>query len=110
MRAWFEQGWKCLDRHRWPNGFVCPRCESSVGWRLFDARWLRGTCTRKTNVTAGTIFNKTRTPLTVWFAAAWLLINSKIGISATHFRREMEVGSIQTAWVLLHRYRIDTVR
>ena len=101
MRAWFDQDWKCLDYldwPRWPNGFICPRCESRVGWRLSDARWLCGTCKRKASATAGTIFNKTRTPLTVWFAAAWLLVNSKTGISATHLRREMELGPIQTAW------------
>ena len=113
MRAWFDQDWKCLDYLdwlRWPNGFICPRCESRVGWRLSDARWLCGTCKRKASATAGTIFNKTRTPLTVWFAAAWLLVNSKTGISATHLRREMELGSIQTAWALLHRYRTVMVR
>lgn len=57
------------------------------------------------SATAGTIFDKTRTPLTVWFAAAWLMVNSKTGISATQLQREMELGSYQTAWAMLHRYR-----
>ena len=102
MRAWFDQDWL-----RWSNGFVCPRCESRVGLRLSDARWLCDTCKRKTSATADTIFNKTRTPLTVWFAAAWLLVNRKTGISATHLRREMKVGCRVT---LRGRCCIDTVR
>jgi len=61
-------------------------------------------------VTGGTIFDKTRTPLTVWFAAAWLLVNSKTDVSATHLRREMELRSVQTAWAMLHRYRTVMVR
>ena len=36
---------------------------------------------------------------------AWLLVNSKTGISANNLRCEMELGSFQTEWALLHRYR-----
>jgi len=61
-------------------------------------------------VTSGTIFHGTRTPLTVWFSAAWLMVNSKTGISATQLQREMELGSIQTSWAMLHRYRSVMVR
>src|SRR5665648_1006406 len=73
LRAWFDQDGKCLDYLdwlRWPDGFVCPGCGSLAGWRLSDARWLCGACKRKVSATAGTIFDKTRTPLTVWFTAA----------------------------------------
>ncbi len=37
--------------------------------------------------------------------AAWHLTSSKVGISATQLQREMELGSYQTAWAMLHRYR-----
>ena len=57
------------------------------------------------SATVGTIFDKTRTPLTVWFATAWRMVEGKAGVSATQVRREMELGSYQTAWVMLHRYR-----
>jgi len=76
-----------------------------VGWRLADSRWKCGGCDRKVSATAGTIFDKTRTPLTVWFATAWRMVEGKAGVSATQVRREMELGSYQTAWVMLHRYR-----
>jgi len=113
MRAWFDEDWKCLDYLdwlRWPGGFVCPRCSGILGWRLSDSRWKCAGCERKVSATAGTIFDKTRTPLTVWFAAGWQLSSSKVGISATQLRREMELGSYQTAWAMLHRYRSVMVR
>ena len=113
LRGWFDEDGKCLDYLdwlRWPDGFVCPRCGSDHGWRASDLRWRCAGCDRRVSVTAGTIFDKTRTPLTVWFAAGWLLVNSKTGVSATQLRREMELGSVQTAWAMLHRYRTVMVR
>jgi transposase-like protein len=48
--------------------------------------------------------------LTVWFAVAWHLCSSKVGMSATQLQREMQLGSYQTAWAMLHRYRSVMVR
>lgn len=113
LLAWFDEDSKCLDYLdwlRWPDGFVCPNCTCARGWRAPDFRWRCGGCDRRVSATAGTIFHRTRTPLTIWFAAAWLLSSSKIGISATQLRREMELGSYQTAWAMLHRYRSVMVR
>lgn len=89
LRAWFDEDWKCLDYLdwlRWPDGFVCPRCGHVGGWLAPDRRWRCAGCDRRVSVTAGTIFHGTRTPLTVWFAAAWQMTSSKIGISAIHLR------------------------
>lgn len=113
LRAWFDEDWKCLDYLdwlRWPDGFLCPWCGLVGGWRAADRRWRCAGCDRRVSATAGTIFHKTRTPLTVWFAAAWQMTSSKIGISAIHLQREMGLGSYQTAWAMLHRYRSVMVR
>ncbi len=59
---------------------------------------------------AGTIFDRTRTPLTVWFAACWLFATQKDGISAMSLKRALEIGSYQTAWAMLHRLRSVLVR
>ena len=67
-------------------------------------------CGGRTSVTAGTIFDRTRTPLTVWFAACWLFASGKDGISALSLRRTLEIGSYQTAWAMLHRLRSVLVR
>jgi transposase-like protein len=61
-------------------------------------------------VTAGTIFEKTRTPLRSWFAAVWYLTNQKHGVSALGLQRVLGLGSYQTAWTLLHRLRRAMIR
>jgi len=67
-------------------------------------------CGGRTSVTAGTIFDRTRTPLTVWFTACWLFASGKDGISALSLKRTLEIGSYQTAWAMLHRLRSVLVR
>ena len=111
--AWFATDADCLDYLewlRWPGGFVCPSCAQVGGWRLGDGRfWCRG-CRGRTSVTAGTIFDKTRTPLTVWFSACWLFATQKDGVSAQSLQRALAITSYQTAWAMLHRVRSVLVR
>ena len=112
FQAWFRSDADCLDYLewlRWPRGFSCPRCGDS-GWRLADGRLMCCGCGQRTSVTAGTIFDRTRTPLTVWFTACWLFATSKDGISALSLKRTLEIGSYQTAWAMLHRLRSVLVR
>jgi hypothetical protein len=65
---------------------------------------------RQTSVTAGTIFHRTRRPLPTWFAAAWLMTGQKHGVSALGLQRVLGLGSYQTAWAMLHRFREAMVR
>ena len=62
-------------------------------------------CGRQTSVTAGTIFHRTRTPLTVWFSAMWFVCGSKTGISARSLQQMLGFGSYETAWSMLHKLR-----
>jgi hypothetical protein len=113
FQAWFRTDADCLDYLewvRWPRGFVCPDCGRSGGWRLGDGRIMCAACGRRISVTAGTIFDRTRTPLTVWFAACWSFATAKDGISALGLQKALEIGSLQTAWAMLHRLRSVLVR
>jgi transposase-like protein len=108
VRAWFPDDAACLDYLdwlRWRDGFVCPHCEGVFSWRLRDGRHACGDCKYRVSPTAGTIFHRTRTPLTVWFEAAWLMMTPKNGTSALNLQRVLGLGSYQTAWAMLHRYR-----
>jgi transposase-like protein len=108
LQAWFRTDADCLDYLdwlRWPGGFACPSCGHAGGWRLGDGRYECAGCKRRTSVTAGTIFDRTRTPLTVWFTACWLFATQKDGISAQSLQRSLEIGSYPTAWAMLHRLR-----
>jgi hypothetical protein len=108
LRAWFTTDADCLDYLdwlRWPDGFVCPWCGAPRGARGKDGlrRCLR--CGRRVSVTAGTVFQDTRTPLSVWFEAAWLMAVPANGVSALTLSRVLPVGSDQTAWTMRAQYR-----
>ena len=100
-----------LEHLRWPSGFACPSCGSmSPPYRASRIRLMCKDCKHQSTVTAGTIFDKTRTPLREWFAAAWYLTNQKQGVSALGLQRVLGLGSYQTAWTMLHRFRRAMVR
>ncbi len=113
FQAWFRTDADCLDYLewlRWPAGFACADCGHDGGWRLGDGRFKCSGCGGRTSVTAGTIFDRTRTPLTVWFSACWLFATGKDGVSALSLKRTLEIGSYQTAWAMVHRLRSVVVR
>jgi len=113
FQAWFATDADCLDYLewlRWPEGFVCPRCEHASGWGVADGRYKCASCGARTSVTAGTLFDRRRTPLTVWFTACWMFATQKDGISAQSLQRSLEIGSYVTAWAMLHRLRSVLVR
>lgn len=108
LRSWFPTDADCLDYLdwlRWPEGFVCPQCGRTGGWRVADGRYKCPGCGKRTSVTAGTLFDRRRTPLTVWFEACWLFVSGKDGISALSLQRSLQLGSYATAWAMLHRLR-----
>lgn len=92
---------------KWPDGYGCPKCNHDVCFvivtrnqPLYECK----KCHHQTTVTAGTIFEKTRTPLSKWFAAIYWEAQDKRGISAAWASRELEV-SYPTAWLMLHKIR-----
>lgn len=113
LRAWFPDDEACmdyLDWLRWPAGPVCPRCGRAATAAVAGRVWRCGGCRKRVSRTAGTIFQDTRTPLTVWFAAAWYMTADPGGVSALTMQKLLGLGSYQTAWAMLHRYRSAMVR
>ena len=112
---WFHSEQACLDyleQLRWPKEFICPACGviGSSPLKTSRNRLVCQSCKHQTSVTAGTIFDKTRTPLKVWLAAAWYITNQKHGVSALGLQRVLGLGSYQTAWAMLHRFRRAMIR
>mgnify|MGYP001297383501 CR=1 FL=1 len=99
-----------LFQLRWPEGFVCPRCGGSKAWQMNRGLWLCGTCRSQVSVTAGTVFQDSHLPLTVWFQAMWHITSQKNGVSALGLQRVLGLGSYKTAWALLHKLRRAMVR
>lgn len=114
MHTWFPDDVSCLaylERLRWPSGFECSVCGAAgEPWRQTRGRLTCSACRHQMTVIAGSIFDKTRTPLTAWVAAAWYVTNQKFGSSALGLQRVLGLGSYQTAWTMLHKLRRAMVR
>lgn len=94
-----------LEQVRWPEGVTCPRCGcKSVSTIENRHQYDCNDCRYQFSVRAGTIFHDSHLPLWKWFLAAYMMIESKKGVSANQIKREIEV-SYKTAWYLCHRIR-----
>ena len=88
---------------RWREGLACPAC----GHRGFCALKTRkvfqcNRCKRQLSLTAGTVFQDSKLPLTTWFAAIYHLTQGKGGISSIELGRRLGVRR-QTAWLVRHK-------
>jgi transposase-like protein len=113
FQAWFPDEDACVEylaRLRWPDGFRCPVCAGEKAWRTAKRTWMCAGCARKTSVTAGTIFHRSHTPLSTWFAAVWFVTAQKNGASAQGLQDLLGFGSYETAWAWLHKLRRAMVR
>src|SRR3954466_8489426 len=88
---------------RWPDGFRCPACGTRD---LLQCR----ACRRQTSVTAGTALDRTRLPLPLWFAAAYLVTTHTPGFSALQLQRQLGLARYETAWTMLQKLRRVMVR
>lgn len=113
FRAWFPDESSCVEylaTLRWPGGFGCPRCGCGRSWRTAARQWVCAECARRTSVTAGTVFHRSHSPLSTWFAAAWFVTATKNGVSAAGLQQQLGFGSYETAWAWLHKLRRAMVR
>lgn len=106
-----------LEAVRWPNGPVCPHCGADDGYTIEGVGGKKGTkarpglykcsnteCLKQFSVTVGTVFERSKIPLSKWLLAAFLLCSSKKGMSAHQLHRTLGV-TYKTAWFLAHRIR-----
>jgi transposase-like protein len=104
----FDSDSKCrelLEQLQWPDGVTCSKCGSKKISRIekrnqFDC----DSCRYQFSVTAGTMFHDSHLPLWKWFAAVYLMCESKKGMSALQIKRTLGIG-YKTAWYLCHRIR-----
>ena len=99
-----------LMQLRWPDGFVCPRCQAREVRSATRGRLVCRACHHQTTVTAGTIFQDTHKPLRLWFRAIWQFTSQKNGASALNVQQVLGLGSYLTAWTWLHKLRRAMVR
>ena len=69
-----------------------------------------GSCRHQASVTAGTVLHRTRVPLRLWFAAAYLVTTHTPGFSAVQLQRQLGLGRYETAWAMLQKLRRAMLR
>src|SRR3954451_11969104 len=94
---------EALFQMRWREGLTCPAC----GHRGFCALRTRkvfqcNRCKKQLSLTAGTVFQDTKLPLTAWFTAIYQLTQAKGGISSIELARRLGVRQ-PTAWLVKHK-------
>jgi transposase-like protein len=103
-----------LEAKRWPNGPVCPFCDSISVYKLTpkagSTKPVRAgvykckACRKQFTVRIGTIFEDSHVPLSKWLMAIHLMTSSKKGVSSHQLARELGI-TVKSAWFLSHRVR-----
>lgn len=93
---------EALMAARWPQGWRCPSCGCERHYRL--RRGAHGllqcrACRHQASLTAGTLLDNTKLPLTTWFLALYLISQAKTGLSSLALKRQLGV-SYPTAWLM----------
>jgi transposase-like protein len=105
---YFKEESTCISYYenlRWGNEPACPHCGSvkpyktNRGWKCSDRD-----CYKKFTVKVGTIFENSKIPFRIWFAAIWLCTEHKKGISSVQLGIDLGITQ-KTAWFVLHRIR-----
>lgn len=105
-----EKARQHLEALRWPNGPVCPHCGSAAKPYELNGKahrpgvWKCADCREQFTVTVGTVFERSKIPLSKWLTAVYLLCSSKKGISSHQLHRTLGV-TYKTAWFMTHRIR-----
>lgn len=102
-----------LERARWSNGFICDHCGTpGEPYRFANSPGVCRCrhCNRDTSLTAGTVMERTHTPLSVWFWAAYNVASQAPGMSAVQFQRQLGLPRYETAFQILHKLLAGMVR
>jgi len=103
---------EALEAVRWPNGPHCPHCGSVEGLTKVEGKkrshrpglWYCNACKGQFTATVGTVFERSKIPLSKWWLAVYMLASSKKGISTHQLHRSLGV-TYKTAWFMTHRIR-----
>jgi hypothetical protein len=102
-----------LEKARWKDGFVCPSCQAAGEPFRFANRpgVLRcRKCRENARLSVGTVMERSHTPLSTWFWAAYLVASQTPGMSAVQFQRQLGLSRYETAFQILHKLRAGMVR
>jgi len=89
----------------WPNGPVCPFCQSvRTSPRTAKNVHRCKDCRKDFTIRIGTIFHRSHIPLHKWLYAMYQVVTARKGISSLQLSKELDIDQ-KSAWFLLHRIR-----
>lgn len=102
-----EQCLEAIKQLRFPNPFTCPKCNTTQKFYPVKGRtaYACNSCGHHIYPLAGTIFEKSTTPLDLWFFAMYLMTQTRSGTSAKQLERMLGV-TYKTAWRMFKQIRI----
>jgi len=103
---------EALEAVLWPEGPICRHCGNSdpekiaklAGKSHRPGLYYCHECKGQFTVTVGTVFERSKVPLTKWWMAAHMINCGKNGVSAHEIHRAISV-TYKTAWFMMHRLR-----
>jgi transposase-like protein len=105
---------EALEAILWPNGPICRHCGNSDSAMIAKVEGIKhshrpglyycNACKGQFTVTVGTLFERSKVPLTKWWMAARMFNSGKNGVSAHEIHRNLGV-TYKTAWFMMHRLR-----
>jgi len=109
-----EKARKFVESKRWPNGPVCPHCQSAEVYTLTPKPGSKSpvrpgvykckACRQQFTCRVGTIFEDSKLPISKWLMAIHLMTSSKKGVSSHQIARELGITQ-KSAWFVCHRIR-----
>lgn len=105
---YFKDEATCIEYYeniRWNGNAVCPHCGSENPYKTNRGyKCSNNECYKKFTVKVGTIFENSKIPFRIWFAAIYLATSHKKGISSVQLALDLGITQ-KTAWFVLHRIR-----
>ena len=101
-----------LEAQIWPSGPICPHCDNFDQGMITEMRgkahraglYQCNPCREQFTVTVGTVFERSKLPLSKWMAALFMMTASKKGVSAHQIHRSLAI-SYKSAWFMCMRLR-----
>jgi len=95
---------------KWPDGFVCKECGNETCWISKRRLYICTQCEHQHSLTAGTIMDSSKKPITYWFKAMWWFTTRRSGVNAVNLKELLGFGCYHTAWNWLQKLRRCTIR
>ncbi len=94
-----------LEAQRWPDGVICPRCNSDYTRPIKNRnRHSCNACRSQFSVRTGSVFENSRISLRKWIYAMYVFQSARKGISSAQLARDLGIRQ-GTAWFMMHRLR-----